>query len=81
MSLDKVTLAELVAKAFRDEHLSAKEIKKMLGSLWRKYWEEGLDSFREQIVLTSFIYHRNSREARAIYRQEVLERLGLIRKD
>lgn len=80
MSLDKVTLTELVKNSFDGRQLTEKNKKRMLNALWKKYWKKGLDSFREKIVLSSFILYPNSKEARATYTQEVLKRLGLIKE-
>ncbi|GEM_PF-5353037 len=85
MSLSQVKLTELVLKSFDGERVTEKNSRKMLKALWKKYWGNGLDSFREKLVLASFIHYPNydndSREARIKYVTAALERLGLIRRD
>ncbi len=76
MGLDKVKLVELVVKSFTHKELAEKEVRKMIKALWKKYWEQGLDSFQEKVVLSSHILFPDSKEERDKYIREVLDRLN-----
>lgn len=76
MGLTKVELTELVTKSFTNKKITKKEARKMLKALWEKYWKQGLDSFREKVVLSSFIFSPDSKKKRSDYIREVLDRLN-----
>ncbi len=76
MILDKVKLTELVVKSFTHKQVTKKEAKKMLVALWKKYRKQGLDSFQEKVVLSSFILFPNSKKERDNYIRGVLARLS-----
>ncbi len=76
MGLDKVKLTELVIKSFTHKQLAEKEARKMLKALWKKYWEQGLDSFQEKVVLSSYILSPDSKKERDNYIRGVLARLN-----
>lgn len=75
MYLSKVELKKLVVKAWGHEQLTEKESRKMLKTLWKKYWDQKLDSFQEKVVLCSYILSPFSKEERDNYIKEVLDRL------
>ncbi len=75
MPLNKVELHTLVIKAYGYKELTEKETKRMLRALWKKFWKQGLDSFQERVVLSSYISFPDSKEGRDDYIRQALQRL------
>lgn len=75
MFLSKVELQKLVIRSYSYKHLTEKETKKMLGALWKKFRKQGLDSFQERVVLSSYICFPDSKKERDNYTREALIRL------
>ncbi len=77
MSLSKVGLAILVQKALEGQ-TDPEENRVVAKELTKKFEKEGLETFKERAVLSSFILFPKNKSAREDFMREQMERCGKL---